>query len=692
MEGIKRLLFTAAGVCYTLQSQGAILDLLHIEPSNESLDYVKNKGQYQVSALATEGQHPKTKNLSFQLRKDTSKGLEALFSVDEELSGYLLKFAKDPALHQAVNAIENAILGNKKIYICGFGSSGRLATQLERNVWRPFWARLQQHRAIGKKLKGPWSNNIQERLVGTMVGFNLPAAIAGVEDVLEIGGVQLKEYGIQKGDVVFAITSSDGNSCVLGSLLAAAEIYNNERQKPIVPGQRSKDKLYFTHNNLNEVLLNFERSRKIIESDAITTISLHTGPQAIAGSTRMQAATVDTFVLGMIIEQAISNVLKRFLSEEEMNVLGFKANLGLNERFSSFSALPQTMFQVKDAIASLTDRETETYRQKKFATYFAGEAAMVMFTDAGERSPTFHLAPLDKWNEPQRKCWIQVWTSTRKAKEAWEHLFGQGDREKTLHVYQKTYPYFTDLKLKEIGLSAIKNAAEFKKVDYDFSFSKVNAEKNGPQKGGFGLMVLTTQDLPLLQKQGSLFQEWLDLFAKAESTIAVMVMTKKTLPQNHEAIEIISALAPEAHLLQIPSPGNDPLGIGEQVLLKMILNAHSTAIMGKLGRFVGNAMVNVRPVNLKLIGRATYLIQSFINTYLARLDLQERKGYQVSYAEANAILYDAMANKRPEDTFSEVTLSIVRSLEALKQNKFVSWDNARSLLKIKSLEDYLNSL
>jgi len=52
--------------------------------------------------------------------------------------------------------------------------------------------------------------------------------------------------------------------------------------------------------------------------------------------------------------------------------------------------------------------------------------------------------------------------------------------------------------------------------------------------------------------------------------------------------------------------------------LKMALNAHSTAVMAKLGRVIGNTMTNVSPSNLKLIGRATYLIQSHVNDSLKK--------------------------------------------------------------------------
>lgn len=50
--------------------------------------------------------------------------------------------------------------------------------------------------------------------------------------------------------------------------------------------------------------------------------------------------------------------------------------------------------------------------------------------------------------------------------------------------------------------------------------------------------------------------------------------------------------------------------------MKILLNAHSTAVMAKLGLVVGNTMTSVRPGNLKLIGRATNLIKMHVNDIL----------------------------------------------------------------------------
>jgi N-acetylmuramic acid 6-phosphate etherase len=69
-----------------------------------------------------------------------------------------------------------------------------------------------------------------------------------------------------------------------------------------------------------DVLLPFDRSRSVIENEDITKIPLWTGPQAIGGSTRMQASTSEQYAISVMIEQALTHALKNKvgLSEDEM--------------------------------------------------------------------------------------------------------------------------------------------------------------------------------------------------------------------------------------------------------------------------------------------------------------------------------------------------------------------------------------
>jgi len=59
--------------------------------------------------------------------------------------------------------------------------------------------------------------------------------------------------------------------------------------------------LFFIFNNPREDLLHLQRSRLVLEDPHISKIELCSGPQAVTGSTRMQATTIETFVVGIIL-------------------------------------------------------------------------------------------------------------------------------------------------------------------------------------------------------------------------------------------------------------------------------------------------------------------------------------------------------------------------------------------------------
>ncbi len=91
--------------------------------------------------------------------------------------------------------------------------------------------------------------------------------------------------------------------------------------------------------------------------------------------------------------------------------------------------------------------------------------------------------------------------------------------------------------------------------------------------------------------------------------------------------------------------GLDPLF--NHLMVKMLLNAHSTLIMGLLERYEGNVMTWVRPSNNKLIDRAARYI----------LRLLEQKGVSASYPEIIQMIFEEI------DTLSEneaVVLKVLR--------------------------------
>jgi N-acetylmuramic acid 6-phosphate etherase len=190
----------------------------------------------------------------------------------------------------------------------------------------------------------------------------------------------------------------------------------------------------------------------------------------------------------------------------------------------------------------------------------------------------------------------------------------------------------------------------------------------------------------------SSWRRFLDLFKKSQANLAVLVVVRRDLQE--QAARIADDLPPGVMLLPvIIDAGEDPLGLRGQVALKMLLNAHSTSIMAALGRVIGNTMTNVSPSNLKLIGRATYLVMSHVNDTLRQPEWQQAvgPGMTLTFAEANAVLFDAMDYVRSCEMgqTAEVALSIVRILEALRRGVPVSWAEARQVLETEGLTAYL---
>jgi len=108
---------------------------------------------------------------------------------------------------------------------------------------------------------------------------------------------------------------------------------------------------------------------------------------------------------------------------------------------------------------------------------------------------------------------------------------------------------------------------------------------------------------------------------------------------------------------------------------------------------VGKKMTTVSRTNLKLIGRATYLIMTHVTDSLARRDWAAAHGFAdaVTFAQAIAVRLDAMEYVRSHEMgqTAEVALSIIRMLEAFQRRAPASWDDARALLESDGLAGYL---
>jgi N-acetylmuramic acid 6-phosphate etherase len=669
-----------------------ILKLLNLTPSPQSIDYVENKKQFHLFNLLTEQRHAKTWNLSFTIQSNVEAGLRMLFSVDEDISHRIMELVKDPlTLEQMVQAVVEAAQQGRRIYVYGCGATGRLAKQMESSFWRPFWEKVKRH-SCWETLQKHLPADIEEHLTGEMTGADraLVSSLEGFEDLQLIGKLQLHDHKIQRGDVVICVTEGGETSSVIGTILAALEQYgelDSSRQGDV------RRHLYFIYNNPDDALRPFTRSASVLDNPAITKINLTTGPQAITGSTRLQATTSETFVLGMVLEEAIGRILRQHLMPCAAAELGYGQNHTLAERLGTFEAVKAAVDAAVPATARFTELEADTYRHARFSTYFAKKALITVFIDSTERSPTFRLYPLDKVQDRERHCWVQVWTEACDFREAWRNFLGRPFRGLDPWFYREPFQgQVLDPYLREAALRSLANAGNDQENSYDFSFSGSNVEIKGPQPGDLGVVVLLDEEVEELLASGSAFHRFISLVHERGARLAVILAGDAADGDAQTNITRLLGIGDVAIRVGPPEL-EDPLTVRRQIALKMLLNAHSTGIMAALGRVIGNTMTSVSPSNLKLIGRATYLILTHVNDILRQPEWIAAHGLMepLSFSEANAILMDAMdyVHSRASGQTAEVALSIIRIIEALDRRSAVSWEEAQRVLDEEGLAPFL---
>jgi len=201
----------------------------------------------------TEEQNPRSRGLDAKstieiLRFLNREDARVAFAVRHEL----------PKIARAVDAIVKSIRGGGKLVYVGAGTSGRLA--------------------ILDAAECPPTFGTPPRTVQSIIAGGdraLRRAIEGAEDSGGKGARDLAATGIKRGDVVVGISASGATPYVLGAIRLA------KRRGAVTVGVTS------IH-------------RSPLARQSTIAIALDTGPEAIAGSTRMKAGTAQKLVLNLL--------------------------------------------------------------------------------------------------------------------------------------------------------------------------------------------------------------------------------------------------------------------------------------------------------------------------------------------------------------------------------------------------------
>ena len=204
-----------------------------------------------------------------------------------------------------------------------------------------------------------------------------------------------------------------------------------------------------------------------------------------------------------------------------------------------------------DFLADFITHESAIYRKSNNVIYKTNDYGITVITDTTERSPTFSFDVFENRLDAQRSpslSYICIPSATT-GTDAWNKILHRPARP-----------------LK--GWSEYENIAGPNRINgYDFSSSVVEWRiNNHPQVA----------------------QHIFEIF-RGESSINFSFEQI----QHKTSVDGLSLL-------------------NEHILLKMLLNIHSTLVMGRLERFQGNVMTCVRPSNFKLIDRSIRYVQHLL--------------------------------------------------------------------------------
>lgn len=240
-------------------------------------------------------------------------------------------------------------------------------------------------------------------------------------------------------------------------------------------------------------------------------------------------------------------------------------------------------------VAEFTRAEAEIYRRGDYLLYETNEYGITLLTDSTERSPTFSLKPFENYLAPDPvPGWCYLCLPEAKTPEA--------------------------------------------------AWEKLLARKPRPL-GWEGLPEVSWEAL-----------HGFDLSAGVRS-----FREKLVAPHRLHTFQIMKKGPRMTFALGDLETGFDVGGLSllvEHTLLKLILNTHSTLLMGILGRYEENLMVWVRPSNLKLIDRCIRYVRILL----------ERRGASAGYEETAHHLFAQMETTRDDEPI--VMKTVERILQA----------------------------
>ncbi len=239
-----------------------------------------------------------------------------------------------------------------------------------------------------------------------------------------------------------------------------------------------------------------------------------------------------------------------------------------------------------DLLADLIKKEHWIYSEKEYVMYMPRHYAITVFTDTTERSPTFSLPSFENndYRGDRPSLCYILLPAANTPAEAWNQLL--------LHEPRP-------LDWAEIDKQTTTHYLQ----SFDFSKSSLESRE---------------------ERVGDTRQYLFEILCREDQLIMSLAGVEKQWSWSTQR------------------------SVFRHTLLKVLLNTHSTLLMGLLGRYQSNVMTWVRPTNGKLVDRATRYVEALL----------KEKGHSAEYLDIVDRIYQYQAELGPKEC---IVLKVVQS-------------------------------
>lgn len=520
--------------------------------------------KFTLGTITTEQLHPTTLRLSQTMHQNLEEGMGLLLDVDQKVLEGFKAFA--PLIDQYASDISANLQKGGRVFLVGSGSSGRVGLDLAAKCNKVF-----------PEDKG--------KVIGIIAGGDsaLIRSKEGFEDSLLSGEEALSCLNPGPYDTVILISASGSAYFNAGAAQYAAN---------------KNAHVYYFYNSTHVP----HRTEQLFSrtNNPVIPLCLDIGPQAIAGSTRLQGASIAEACLGSILSSALN---KKNNSEKttdfneclQRNMETILSTLRSHLKpIGEFALAEQKVFLNPDA----NFRKVQDVSEQGYVTFFAEEDSIrEVLIDSTETPPTFCTKPPRRENEPSRKR-AEFRTYLIEKKEnfsAWQALMGREISSKDLKDTQDFL-----LSAETLGL---------------------NSYQNRPLgKGNLSIGVLKVTDPSQISP---------DLLKKIKTSHDLGGDTGLILLCRGSINKDIRSKLKESvnHLLVLENIPSDEMGLSETLLLKQLLNLISNSSMILMNKVSGNLMIDMKASNNKLIDRSIRLVKRVAQDYNFDCPLSDKELY-----------------------------------------------------------------